>query len=107
MGARSELVRALTALCVGRWRVVVGRQLPWLDKPLDDELSNRWLDLDPMGYFIIKLDRDQRLIVADHYTNTINKNGALVGFIADKRAMATVPRLVKVAERGLEGGPQI
>jgi len=54
---------------------LASQELPWLDKPLDDELSNRWLDLDPMGYFIIKLDRDQRLIVADHYTNTINKNG--------------------------------
>lgn len=42
---------------------------------LDDELSNRWIDLDPAGYFIIKLDRQNRQIVAEHFTNTINKNG--------------------------------
>jgi len=46
-----------------------------MDKELDDKLSNRWLDLDPAGYFIIKVDHHQQLIMAEHYTNTINKNG--------------------------------
>jgi dihydropteroate synthase len=31
--------------------------------------------LDPAGYFIIYLDRSDKSIVAEHYTNTINKNG--------------------------------
>lgn len=42
---------------------------------LDNELSNRFIDLDPDGYFIIYLDREQGLICAKHYTNTINEKG--------------------------------
>ncbi|ANV83458.1 hypothetical protein AWQ21_03125 [Picosynechococcus sp. PCC 7003] len=42
---------------------------------LDNELSNRFIDLDPDGYFIIYLDREQGLICAKHYTNTINDKG--------------------------------
>ncbi len=42
---------------------------------LDQELSNRFIELDPAGYFVIYLDRDTDLICADHYTNTINNAG--------------------------------
>ena len=42
---------------------------------LDDKLSQRFIELDPSGYFIIYLDRDARLIYAEHYTNTINDKG--------------------------------
>lgn len=42
---------------------------------LDDKLSQRFIELDPAGYFIIYLDRDARLICAEHYSNTINENG--------------------------------
>jgi dihydropteroate synthase len=42
---------------------------------LDQQLSNRHIDLDPSGYFIIYLDRAQRLICAKHYTNAINDRG--------------------------------
>jgi dihydropteroate synthase len=42
---------------------------------LDNELSNRFIDLDPEGYFIIYLDREQSLICAKHYTNAINEKG--------------------------------
>ncbi|BAW95347.1 dihydropteroate synthase [[Synechococcus] sp. NIES-970] len=42
---------------------------------LDHELSSRFIELDPKGYFIIYLDRDQGLICAKHYTNTINDQG--------------------------------
>ncbi|NDJ17026.1 DUF4346 domain-containing protein [Myxacorys almedinensis] len=42
---------------------------------LDDKLSQRFIELDPNGYFIIYLDRDARLIYAEHYTNTINDKG--------------------------------
>lgn len=41
----------------------------------DDKLSNRFIELDPKGYFIIYLDRTNRLICADHYTNTIDEKG--------------------------------
>jgi dihydropteroate synthase len=42
---------------------------------LDDKLSHRFIDLDPAGYFIIYVDRDARLICAEHFTNTINEKG--------------------------------
>lgn len=45
---------------------------------LDNELSNRHIDLDPQGYFIIYLDREAKLICADHYTNDINEQGLAV-----------------------------
>ena len=50
-------------------------ELARLDSKLDDELSDRPLELDPSGYFIIKIDRDSRQIVAEFYRNIINKNG--------------------------------
>ncbi len=45
---------------------------------LDRELSNRHIDLDPNGYFIIYLDREAGLICAKHYTNIINDRGLAV-----------------------------
>lgn len=42
---------------------------------LDDKLSNRFIDLDPGGYFIVYVDRDAQLICAKHYTNFINDQG--------------------------------
>ena len=45
---------------------------------IDKKLSNRHLDLDPGGYFIIYLDRDGGLICAKHFTNVINEQGLAV-----------------------------
>lgn len=42
---------------------------------IDDELSKRFIELDPAGYFIISLDRQAKLIWADHYSNIITKQG--------------------------------
>ncbi|WP_088890555.1 DUF4346 domain-containing protein [Leptolyngbya ohadii] len=42
---------------------------------LDNKLSNRYIELDPAGYFIIYVDREAGLICAKHYTNTINDKG--------------------------------
>ncbi|MBW4468655.1 MAG: DUF4346 domain-containing protein [Pegethrix bostrychoides GSE-TBD4-15B] len=42
---------------------------------IDRELSNRFIDLDPAGYFVIYLDREAKLICAKHYTNVINDSG--------------------------------
>ena len=44
-------------------------------KKVDADLSSRWLALDPVGYFLIRLDRDAGVLVLDHYTNTVDKNG--------------------------------
>jgi len=43
---------------------------------IDDELSNRWIDLDPAGYFLIKVDHERARIEAAHFLNTINDDGA-------------------------------
>ena len=45
---------------------------------LDDKLSQRFINLDPAGYFIIYIDRDAELICAEHYTNNINEKGLAV-----------------------------
>ncbi len=45
---------------------------------LDCELSNRQIDLDPQGYFIIYVDREAGLICAKHYTNIIDDRGLAV-----------------------------
>lgn len=45
---------------------------------LDRELSNRHIDLDPHGYFIIYLDREAGSICAKHYPNLIDDRGLAV-----------------------------
>ncbi|MEY3869079.1 MAG: hypothetical protein RLZZ338_2970 [Cyanobacteriota bacterium] len=47
-------------------------------KTIDDKLSQRHIDLDPAGYFIIYLDRDKGLICAKHYTNVIDDRGLAI-----------------------------
>lgn len=42
---------------------------------LDNKLSNRYIELDPSGYFIIYLDREAGQICAKHFTNSINEKG--------------------------------
>ena len=42
---------------------------------LDNRLSQRFIELDPGGYFLIYLDCDQQLICAKHFTNVINDKG--------------------------------
>ena len=45
---------------------------------IDRELSNRQIDLDPNGYFIIYIDREHGAICAKHYTNVIDDRGLAV-----------------------------
>ncbi|BAZ05597.1 DUF4346 domain-containing protein [Calothrix sp. NIES-3974] len=45
---------------------------------IDEKLSQRHIDLDPKGYFIIYIDRENGLICAKHYTNIINERGLAV-----------------------------
>ncbi|MBW4484947.1 MAG: DUF4346 domain-containing protein [Tildeniella torsiva UHER 1998/13D] len=42
---------------------------------LDDQLSKRYIELDPAGYFLIYLDVEQGLICAKHFANIINDKG--------------------------------
>ncbi len=45
---------------------------------IDDKLSQRHIDLDPAGYFIIYLDREAKLICAKHFTNAIDDRGLAI-----------------------------
>ena len=42
---------------------------------MDNDLSNRYIDLDPNGYFIIKIDLKAKQIILEHYLNKINDEG--------------------------------
>ena len=42
---------------------------------IDDNLSNRYIDLDPNGYFIIKVDLEENKIILEHFLNKIDKEG--------------------------------
>ncbi|KAF3887365.1 MULTISPECIES: DUF4346 domain-containing protein [Nostocales] len=45
---------------------------------IDEKLSQRHIDLDPGGYFIIYVNREEGLICAKHYTNVIDDRGLAV-----------------------------
>lgn len=45
---------------------------------IDDQLSKRFINLDPGGYFIIYLDREAGQICAKHFTNIISDRGLAV-----------------------------
>ncbi|MEM9923035.1 MAG: DUF4346 domain-containing protein [Cyanobacteria bacterium P01_D01_bin.50] len=47
-------------------------------KAIDDKLSQRYIDLDPAGYFIIYIDREVGLIFAKYFTNIIDERGLSV-----------------------------
>lgn len=42
---------------------------------LDQKLSQRYIELDPAGYFLIYLDQAAGYICAKHFTNVINEQG--------------------------------
>ena len=42
---------------------------------IDNNLSNRYIDLDPNGYFIIKVDLEENKIILEHFLNNINDEG--------------------------------
>jgi dihydropteroate synthase len=44
-------------------------------RELDERLSQRFIELDQAGYFLIKLDRQAGELIAEHYSNTIDERG--------------------------------
>ena len=42
---------------------------------LDDQLSQRFIALDPLGYFLIRVDTAAAELVVEHYGNTIDEQG--------------------------------
>ena len=44
-------------------------------RSLDEGLSQRFIALDPAGYFLIKIDRETGELIAEHYSNAIDDRG--------------------------------
>ena len=42
---------------------------------IDDNLSNRYIDLDPNGYFIIKVDLVENKIILEHFLYNLDEEG--------------------------------
>jgi len=42
---------------------------------IDNDLSKRYINLDPNGYFIIKVDLEGGKIILEHFLNNINDEG--------------------------------
>ena len=42
---------------------------------IDNNLSNRYIDLDPKVYFIIKVDLEENKIILEHFLNNIDEEG--------------------------------
>ncbi len=51
---------------------------------IDKKLSQRNIDLDPYGYFIIKIDKLNQKIIAEHYLNKIDNKGIALDPITNK-----------------------
>ena len=47
-------------------------------KLLDAKLSKRQIDLDPNGYFLVKIDFLSNELVLEHYLNNIDQNGRAI-----------------------------
>lgn len=71
-------IRKIQNIQLAAHRPTHSNEVPRLNPELDDTLSSRSLTLDPSGYFLIKLDRTEKEIVAEFYTNIINKNGKII-----------------------------
>ena len=47
-------------------------------KLLDDKLSKRKIELDPKGYFLIKIESSTNQLILEHYMNNIDHKGRAV-----------------------------
>ena len=47
-------------------------------KLLDDKLSKRQIELDPQGYFLIKIDYLAHELILEHYLNNIDNKGRAI-----------------------------
>jgi len=51
---------------------------------LDDKLSRRQIELDPSGYFLIKVDLQTNELILEHYLNNIDREGIAIDPITKK-----------------------
>ena len=42
---------------------------------LDNQLSHRFIALDPAGYFLIRIDHDAHELIVEHYRNDVDDRG--------------------------------
>ncbi|MDA0717783.1 MAG: DUF4346 domain-containing protein [Cyanobacteria bacterium] len=49
--------------------------MPSRREKLDDQLSQRFIALDPAGYFLIRIDHEAMELVVEHYGNGIDELG--------------------------------
>ena len=47
-------------------------------KLLDDQLSKRQIELDPQGYFLIKVEPATQELILEHYLNNIDNKGRAI-----------------------------
>ena len=47
-------------------------------KLLDDKLSKRQIELDPLGYFLIKVEPATNELILEHYLNNIDNKGRAI-----------------------------
>ncbi len=47
-------------------------------KLLDDQLSKRQIELDPKGYFLIKIEPSTNELILEHYLNDIDQKGRAI-----------------------------
>lgn len=65
---------------------------------IDESLSRRDLILDPCGYFVIYIDRDQELICAKYYQTVINEQG----LATDPETGKVIPARGKVEQSAVQ-----
>ena len=44
-------------------------------KDIDDNFSNRFIELDPKGYFLIKVNQKSKELIVEHFKNTVDERG--------------------------------
>jgi dihydropteroate synthase len=65
---------------------------------IDEDLSRRELILDPCGYFVIYIDREQELICAKYYQTVINDQGLATDPVTGK----VIPARGKVEQSAVQ-----
>ena len=81
-------------------------------KLLDDKLSNRQIELDPLGYFLIKIDDLTHDLILEHYLNNIDNKGRAIDPesgepIGCKTKASTQPNKIFKGKSAKEVGIQI
>ena len=81
-------------------------------KLLDDKLSKRQIELDPKGYFLIKVESSTHELILEHYLNNIDNKGRAIDpesgeLIGCKTKRLNQPRKIFRGKSAKEVGIQI